>query len=164
VSYAQILQFLDVCARNKNVFGGVWMGLSSSEQRDKVVMTGPGGVGRCEVAVTKRQRQQPRTAQQQAAQLPQQQQAASSSVAIEAGSGRISDSSSNPEQQQQQQQPPPGSFFQRPLLQRARMLASGLQRALSNAPNEGPSFSLLCALMLMRLPVQYLAHELLEAV
>jgi len=58
VPYAQILQFLDVCARNKTVFGGIWQGSVGSQQRDKVVMTGPGAVGRCEVAVTKRQRQQ----------------------------------------------------------------------------------------------------------
>jgi hypothetical protein len=141
VSYEQIATFLEGSgpAGRRLLEALVSKGSGAHTQRDRVVMTGPNGVGRCEVAVTKLVQQQ------------QQQQ--------EGGAGGVA-GAAQPQQQQQQQ---------RGLLQRAWQAAAGVQQALDalSAVRPGASSgpcSMLCALMTLRLPVGFLAQELLEAV
>lgn len=191
VSYAQILDFMDSSARSRTLLDAL-MG-SKAGQQDKVVMTGPGGVGRCEVAVKKVQdssrEQGSRSSSFSAAGGSSHGGSAAAAgaagAAARAGSSHSNGSSSggaskqalgssgggssgeqqapaaapHPQQQQQQQQ---RGLLQRGL-QRARMLAGGMQQVLSDINSGGGGCNMNCALMLLKLPVSYLARELLDA-
>lgn len=173
VSYSQILDFLESSARSKSLLDTL-MG-SKAGQQDKVVMTGPGGVGRCEVAVTTLEQNSrsnsgtPSGSQHSGAASDA---AAAAKLSSDGGNGGSSSSGGgsgstavHPQQQasipQQQRQQPRG-FLQRSL-QQARTLASGVQQALSDI-NSGAACNMMCAMMLLKLPVSYLARELLDAV
>ncbi|KAF6250398.1 hypothetical protein COO60DRAFT_1647137 [Scenedesmus sp. NREL 46B-D3] len=189
VSYAQILEFMDSSARSRTLLDAL-MG-SKAGQQDKVVMTGPGGVGRCEVAVKKVQdskEQASRSSSSSAAGGSNHGgSAAAAAAAAEANSSHSHSSSSggmnkqavgssgggssreqqasaatHPQVQQQKQQQQQRGLLQRGL-QRARVLASGVQQALSDLNSSGGSCNMNCAMMLLKLPVSYLARELLDA-
>jgi hypothetical protein len=187
VSYAQILEFMDSSARSKTLLDAL-MG-SKAGQQDKVVMTGPGGVGRCEVAVKKVQdgstEQGSRSSSFSAAGGSSHGGSAAAdtaAAAARAGSSHSRSSSSggaskqavgssgggsSSELQVPAAAPHPQQQQQRGLLQcgmqRARMLASGMQQVLSDINGGGGSCNMNCALMLLKLPVSYLARELLDA-
>jgi hypothetical protein len=163
VSFQQVQDFMESSSRNGRSLLDGWLKAPKAPQKDKVVMTGPGGMGRCEVAVTKLE-------------APAAAGAASSSGSSLATQPQ---GTGGPGQQQgqglqgaaQQQQQPQGvgagqGLLQRGL-QRARVVASGVQQALDvlSELQPGPAAShMLCALMSLRLPVHFLAQELLAAV
>jgi hypothetical protein len=192
VSYAQILDFMDSSARSKTLLDAL-MG-SKAGQQDKVVMTGPGGVGRCEVAVKKVQDSKEQgsrsssfstaggsshrgstSAAADAAQLAaagaggsHSNSSSSTGVsrqAVGSSSGGSTGEQQAPAaaQQQQQQRPQQQRGLLQRGLQRARMLASGVQQALSDINSNGGGCNMNCAMMLLKLPVSYLARELLDA-
>jgi hypothetical protein len=154
VSFQQILDFMEGSSRTGRSLLDSWLKTPKAPQKDKVVMTGPGGMGRCEVAVTK----------------------------TEVPGAASNSSSSSLIGQQGQQQNSPGAVVGQQLsaggaerqgllqrgLQRARFVATGVQQALdvlSDLQSAGGSAShMLCALMTLRLPVHYLVQELLAAV
>lgn len=147
VSYGQILDFIDTNSRYTTLINAFWG--AKGPQQDKVVMTGPGGVGRCEVAV-KKVAQQPSTG--------------GLSMARPASAGgssdkplRIETSEATAVQQHQQR-----GLLQKGL-HKARSFASGVQQALSDVSMESTSYNTQCALMLLKLPVTFLATELLKA-
>lgn len=148
VSFAQIQDFL-AGSRNKSIFD--LLGSGNSTHKDKVIMTGPGGVGRAEVAVAKLDR---------GALVSADQHATSSQPAALQQDGS---SGSNPVLQGVQQQQ--GSLPRQGFLSRARQMASGLQKAvadLNGSVGGVPNCKMQCALMLLKLPVTYLAQELLD--
>ncbi|KAF8071144.1 hypothetical protein HT031_001226 [Scenedesmus sp. PABB004] len=136
VSYGQICDFVGAGGRGRGLLGGL---LGRARGADKVVMTGPGGVGRCEVAVTPRE-----------------------APAGGGGGGGAGGEAGGAAQLEPARSTPPKG-----LLQRARLLASGVQQALSDAGGGGAGGgggggSMMCALMLMRLPASFVARELLD--
>jgi len=171
VSFQQILDFMESNSRNGRSLLDSWLKGPKAAQKDKVVMTGPGGMGRCEVAVTKMERPAPSsssgTASSLGAQQQQQQRPSPPAANRSPQSAGEQPAGEQPGQavglsEQQQRQ----GLLQRGL-QRARVVASGVQQALdvlSELQPSGCDVNMLCALMTLRLPVHYLAQELLAAV
>lgn len=163
VSFQQVQDFIESSNRNGRSLLDGWLKAPKAPQKDKVVMTGPGGMGRCEVAVTKLE-------------APAAAGAASSSGSSLAsqpqGTGGPSQQQGQEvqgaaQQQQQTQGVGAGQGLLQRGLQRARVVASGVQQALDvlSELQPGPAAShMLCALMTLRLPVHFLAQELLAAV
>lgn len=128
VSHAQVDAFLEDSSRGRGLLGALLRTRGAAGQQDSVTMTGPGGVGRAEVAVTR---------------------VAAPSASPNNGSGAVAGAQG--------------------LLQRARALAAGVQQALADGqPSQSVSdgtpttiSSLVCAMMLLRLPTQHVARELL---
>lgn len=163
VSFQQIQDFMDSSSssRNGRSLLDSWLKGPKAPLKDKVVMTGPGGMGRCEVAVTKME-QPPATTSGSSS--------SSSSLAaqqgpLQRGAGQ---QAAVPGDAQQLQQPQgQGQGLLQRGLQRARVVASGVQQALDVLSELQPSPAashMLCALMTLRLPVHFLARELLAAV
>jgi hypothetical protein len=141
-------------SRNGRSLLDSWLKAPKAPQKDKVVMTGPGGMGRCEVAVTKTE--VPGAASNSSSSLSGQQGQQQSSPGAVVGQ---QSSGGGGEQQRQ-------GLLQRGL-QRARVVATGVQQALVLSdlqPAGGGASNMLCALMTLRLPVHYLVQELLAAV
>lgn len=168
VSFQQILDFMESNSRNGRSLLDSWLKGPKAAQKDKVVMTGPGGMGRCEVAVTKMERPAPSssssgTASSLSAQQQQQQRPSppAANRSLQSAGEQLGQAVGLSEQQQQRQ-----GLLQRGL-QRARVVASGVQQALdvlSELQPSGCDVNMLCALMTLRLPAHYLAQELLAAV
>jgi hypothetical protein len=185
VSYEQIVDFIAQSRGPTRNLLDALLGPQPNGGKDRVVMTGPGGVGRAEVAVT-------RLAETPAARSGGGD--ASGGAAASGGgkgsSGGLADAQEQPPQQQRQE--PGGSggsgggalgvggLLQRGFM-RARLVASGLQKALEAEFAGGPAaaggtgsgeasgggaggggWRVQCALMLLKLPVEHLARELLE--
>lgn len=169
VSFQQILDFMEgSSSRNgtaRSLLDALGLKAPKAPQKDKVIMTGPGGMGRCEVAVTKLERpvtSNSSTASSAGSFAAQQQRGGGGGGAAAADSPAAA--AAGREQQQQQ------GLLQRGL-QRARVVASGVQQALDVLSELQPSVqaassttNMLCALMTLRLPVHHLAQELLAAV
>ncbi len=139
--YVGFVQLVDFMAgnRQRGLLGAILGGGPAAPQKDKVIMTGPGGTGRAEVAVTK--------------------------VEQTAGVSGDQQVQSEQRQQQQQQQQSDGSSRGPGWLMRARQVASGLQKAVTQAAPGGlPACKMQCSLMLLKLPVSYLAQELLDSI
>jgi hypothetical protein len=156
VSFQQIVDFMVGSSRNGRSLLDSLLKTPKAPLKDKVVMTGPGGMGRCEVVVTKLDAPAapPSSASSSGHRHQQQGPAVEQQQGAAAAGG-------------DQQQRGGGGLLQRGL-QRARFVASGVQQALDVLselqPNEGGASTMLCALMTLRLPVQYVAQELLAAV
>lgn len=155
VSYTQILDFLNSSRSNRTLFDAFWSGKSSSQQ-DKVVMTGPGGVGRCEVAVKK-------MIMIKDDMVAVNSQQAGESMNMAAATAAVSGSNSSIGRQVEVA----AAAKQKGLLQiglnRARGFAAGVQQALSDVTPDNGCVNMQCALMLLKLPVDFLARELLNA-
>lgn len=156
VSFQQILDFMEGNSRNGRSLLDSWLKAPKAPQKDKVVMTGPGGMGRCEVAVTKTEVPGATTNSSSSSLSGQQMQQQSSPGAA------VGQQSSGGGGEQQRQ-----GLLQRGL-QRARFVATGVQQALDVLsdlqPAGGSASNMACALMTLRLPVHYLVQELLAAV
>jgi hypothetical protein len=193
VSFKQILDFVSN-SRSGNLLEAILGGAGA--QTDKVVMTGPGGTGRAEVAVTKLMKagrplsrgasstgngsvggrndgcgsSHGGVATDKAADLKQvlgsgtgdgsslEEPSSSSTEQVDASTGQSGRSG--------QQR---GSLLERGLF-RARQVATGIQRAVAEMNATGSlsalgqtQCSMQCALMLLKLPVRYIAREVLEA-
>jgi hypothetical protein len=179
VSFQQILDFMEgsgsSSGRNGRSLLESWLRGSAPKgpHKDKVVMTGPGGMGRCEVAVTKLEL--PAAAGHADSSSHNSSSSANGGQQLPQGSGSGTAAAAQNQQQQQQagsvdQQQQRQGLLQRGL-QRARVVASGVQQALDVLSELQPAggagagrSNMLCALMTLRLPVHYLAQELLAAV
>jgi hypothetical protein len=154
VSYGQILEFM--AGNRKGGLVSSILGGGGGPQKDKVVMTGPGGTGRAEVAVVKLERAAPPGAD------------AGGAAGGSAGGGLYRSNSSSSTGGGAGAGPQPdggGGNRLGGLLQRARQLAVGVQKAISDmdTPAGVARCNMQCALMQLKLPVSYLAQELLEA-
>ena len=196
VSFRQILDFINN-SRSGNLLEAILGG--SGAQTDKVVMTGPGGTGRAEVAVTKLMGQV-RPGSRGASSTGNgsvggnmggmgRRGGSSSShgglAADKATDGKqllggggaegslVDEPGSSSEQEDSgsvQSVKSRGSLLERGLF-RARQVATGIQKAVAEMNSTGSLASLgqsqcsmQCSLMLLRLPVRYIAREVLEAV
>jgi hypothetical protein len=136
VSYDQIVNFIAASRGPGRGLLEALLGPSGDAARDKVVMTGPGGVGRAEVAVKRM---------------------AAGEGGDDGGGGGEGGGGS--------------SLLQRGL-RGARAVASGITKALAvegaggggGAARGGGAWCVQCALMMLRLPVDHLAQEVLEGV
>jgi len=152
VSYEQIVAFIAHSRGPARNLLETILGSPPEGAKDKVVMTGPGGVGRAEVAVTRLEPGSEATSN------------ATGSAAAAANGGKGSAWPAAP------QAAAGGGGGGGGLLQRgfsrARQVATGLHKVLTadgGGAAEGP-WNVRCALMMLRLPVEHLAREVLEGV
>jgi hypothetical protein len=161
VSFQQIVDFMAGSSRNGRSLLDSLLKTPKAPLKDKVVMTGPGGMGRCEVVVTKLEAPAAPPSSTSSSGQRHHQQQQQQGMPVEQQQGVSADGGDK------QRVGVGGGLLQRGL-ERARFVASGVQQALDVLselqPNGGGAATMLCALMTLRLPVHYVAQELLAAV